>query len=97
MILNASARMYYSVAVATSPALPDGTVWSASFDGGTTWVAGEADPETVGSTRWLVAGPSATPTDATVITKQTTYPLLACDVGDEHIIAAPNHSISLVN
>lgn len=85
MILNTRARMYYSVAITTEPTLPSGATWSASFDEGATWVAGEPDPETSGSWRWLVAGPTATPDDATVIAKQV-VPLLACDVGDEHIV-----------
>lgn len=69
MYLKAAAREFYSLAIVTEPAV---AAWEASFDGGTTFVAGEVDGA---NTRWLLAGPDADPGTATVLTV-TVYPLL---------------------
>ena len=58
MILFKSAREFYALQITTTPAVTGG--WSASFDSGTTWVAGAAATVNgVAVTRWLIAGPTA--------------------------------------
>ena len=61
MKLHPLGREFYSLTVTTEPAV---AAWEASFDGGETWVAGESAGAAF---RWLVAGPDATPGDATVL------------------------------
>ena len=52
MRLYREERDYYVLSIVTSPALAG--VWEASFDGGETWVDGEASDD---NWAWLVAGP----------------------------------------
>lgn len=56
MKLGPYGRDFYRVTATTDPQV---TVWEASFDGGTTWVAGAPDtttPPTANTWEWLVAG-----------------------------------------
>lgn len=80
MRLNPLAREYYTLAITTDPAVTSG--WEASFDGGTTWVAGTV---TTSGTSWLVAGAQADPTGATVIA-QTTEPIIRATQAPEVIV-----------
>lgn len=80
MQLHPRAREYYVVQIDTVPALAG---WEASFDGGTTWRAGELVAGTTNRWRWLLAGPTFDPAGApalggaTVTTvPATTSPLL---------------------
>ena len=73
MILPRWAREFYEVAPDTTPTLPTGTTWQASFDDAVTWVPGAL---VNGFWQWLVAGPDFTPADGdptpyTVITGYT--------------------------
>lgn len=73
MNLNRHAREYYDIQPVTEPPL---TAWEASFDNGTTWVAGTAlSGEDAGWFRWLVAGPSADPGAAVVLPSGPLRPL----------------------
>jgi hypothetical protein len=58
--LSRHAREHYDQRILTDPPV---AAWEASFNGGTTWVAGTVlvdDPET-GWVRWLIAGDLADP------------------------------------
>ncbi len=79
MELHQEAREYFDLAIATTPTL---TGWEASFDGGETWVAGEA---VTGGARWLVAGAQADPGDATVIAN-TVHPKVRAIANPEIVV-----------
>jgi hypothetical protein len=84
MRLNRFGREVYAVEVTLDPTA-SGT-WEASFDGGTTWVAGT--DQNNGSFGWLVAGPSNDGTGAVFqfATQLSVTPLLRLTVGDEEIV-----------
>lgn len=86
LAMRPDARVYYRLVVTSSPALPGGTAILASFDRGSTWIAGEADPDVTGALRWLLAGSQAVQGDAVAVIADSTLPLLSCDVGDEHLV-----------
>lgn len=74
MNLHRQERNDYRVEIVTSPQL---TGWEASFDGGTTWVAGTVDVDLANTWRWLIAGPDvAQGTAVAVITETATFPLV---------------------
>lgn len=62
MRINRAAKEFYALDIVTDPVVTG--PWEASFDGGETWVTGDADGA---GWQWLLAGPDADPTDATVI------------------------------
>lgn len=84
MRLHPAAREFYCLSITTTPAV---TGWDASFDGGTTWQAGEVVDDTV---RWLVAGPKFDATGATAATYATltadVVPLLRATDNPERIV-----------
>jgi hypothetical protein len=61
------------------------TAWEASFDNGTTWAA-STTVGTDGFSRWLVAGPNADPTGATVLPLGRTVPLVRATQNPEVIV-----------
>lgn len=79
MYLHPSARKFYDVAITTDTPVD---MWRASFDGGSTWVDGEA---VAGGFRWLVRGPAFTPTDAipSALVATTMEPLLSYSTNPE--------------
>jgi hypothetical protein len=77
--LHPRAREYYALEIVTDPPVPS---WDASFDDGVTWVAGTT---TDGVTRWLVAGPDANPTGATVLAKSV-KPLVRATSNPEIVV-----------
>jgi hypothetical protein len=83
MYLKRIAREYYSLAIVTDPAVAS---WEASFDGGTTFVAGEVDGA---NTRWLLAGPDADPGAAIVIAATVTPSVRATDAPEVIVRDAP--------
>lgn len=87
MDLPRRGREFYDQTITTAPAVAG---WEASFDGGTTYVAGEEveiDPPVTGALRmrWLVAGPLADPGTAEVISADL-VPLLRATDNPELIV-----------
>ena len=82
MKLNPRAREWYALEITTSPAV---TSWDASFDGGTTWQSSTA-VGTDGYFRWLVAGPQADPTGATVLKAGRTLPEVRATENPEIVV-----------
>lgn len=87
MHLEPQARKYYQLKIVTEPVV-SGT-WSASFDGGNTWVSGEEQPGDLW--RWLVAGPEfdeegAVVADYTSITDPVTQVLIKLEGNPEVIV-----------
>lgn len=65
MYLPPSGVDYYTLTITTTPPLSG---WEASFDGGTTWIAGVLKVGTTDTWQWLLAGPQvAVPGSAHVI------------------------------
>jgi hypothetical protein len=56
--LKRHGRELYEQQIVTDPPI---VAWEASFDGGSTWSAGEAVPGDPGWYRWLIAGDLADP------------------------------------
>jgi hypothetical protein len=83
MYLKRTAREYYSLAIVTDPAVAS---WEASFDGGTTFVAGEVDGA---NTRWLLAGPDVDPGTATVLAASVHPMVRAADTPEIVVRDAP--------
>ena len=84
MQLHHLAREYYTLRIETVPEI---ATWEASFDGGTTWVAGE---HTAAYTmRWLLAGADADATGATVVNAKTIPMLRVIDTPEIVVRAAP--------
>ena len=83
MRLDRDAREFYTLTIATTPTV---AAWEASFDGGTTWVAGTAAG---GNWRWLVAGPDAVPGTATVLSRSTGPKIRAVDNPEIVVRSAP--------
>lgn len=85
MRLSQFGREVYAVAVTLSPAA-SGT-WTASFDGGATWIDGV--DQTDGSYGWLVAGANnagGSPVFQFGANSRTITPLLRLDTGQEQIV-----------
>ena len=84
MILHRRAREFYSLAIATEPAVAG---WEASFDGGATWATGAA---VTGGWRWLVAGPQAPLDEPASVIDRSVVPLVrAVDTPEILVRAAP--------
>lgn len=82
MKLNPTAKEWYALEITTTPAVAG---WSASFDGGTTYLA-STTVGTDGYFRWLVAGPDADPSGATVLPLGRTHPLIRATDNPEVIV-----------
>ena len=82
MHLRPDAREWYALEITTTPTV---TAWQASFDGGTTWASSTA-VGTDGYSRWLVAGPNADPTGATVLALGRTVPLVRATENPEVVV-----------
>jgi hypothetical protein len=90
MKLTRIGREYLTVAISTEPEV---TGWEASFDGGTTWTAGE---QVGGDWRWLVAGPDVVQDPVVgqvVVSETTTVVLRAIDNPEVLIRKGPRVSI----
>lgn len=87
MKMPVTGRRYYRLTITTTPTI---TSWSASFDGGTTWVAGNAEGNNVFS--WLLDTPSTIGghNAGAVLVNVTkggyTEPILRSDQGSEELI-----------
>lgn len=87
MDLRSDSREFYRLEIATTPAVD---AWELSVDGGTTWLAGEVDPDDADITRWLLAGANvAQGTAVAVITASLAPRIRAVDNPEIIIRNAP--------
>lgn len=93
MKIHRHGREHYDVQPVTDPPL---SAWEASFDRGTSWVAGTAlTGADAGWFRWLVAGPSADPGTAVVLPVGTHAPLArAVDTTEIVVRTLPNITVT---
>lgn len=82
MKLDVHGTEYYRLRIQNEP---EDLTWSASFDGGTTYVAGTFD-EDLGLWKWLLSGPNAAGGGGTVVPKGTVIPLIKATVGSESVV-----------
>ena len=81
MQLAKTGREYYDPGPTTTPAL---TGWEASFDGGSTWVAGDVLD---GRPKWLVRGPGfADDTTPSVLISENTNPMIRATDNPEVLV-----------
>ena len=91
MRLQRQGREFYQLQISTDPPVE---AWEASFDGGDTWVSGEAAVvEAVAVHRWLVAGPDAGPGGGTVIASSVTPMIRAIEAPETIVRTAPGITV----
>ncbi len=89
--LSRHGREHFDQKIATDPPL---LAWEASFDGGTTWVAGEAlAPAEPDWYRWLVAGDLADPGAADAVLQVGEHQPLARAIANPEIVVRPLENI----
>ena len=90
--LNRTSREFYTLTITTDPPVSG---WEASFDGGTTWVAGEPTIRDANTWRWLVAGPAfvADATPASILAATSVPMLRAVDTPEVLVRRGPTITI----
>lgn len=93
MRLDRNAREFYTLTIATTPAV---TSWDASFDNGATWTTGTPVPGQADTFRWLIAGPAATIGSAVaVITGWSIVPKVRATANPELVVrSAPRITVN---
>lgn len=94
MQLEPAGREFYNLEITASPAVSGG--WEASFDGGTTWVAGTAG--TVNGTdvyQWLLAGASADVGTAVATISASVVPLIRATESPELVVRSAPTIVAL--
>ena len=82
MKLDTHATEFYRLRIKNEP---EDLTWSASFDNGATYVAGQYDAD-LDLWRWLLSGPDAVGGGGTVVQKGTIIPLIKATAGTESVV-----------
>jgi hypothetical protein len=73
---------YYRLTIRNEP---EDLTWTASFDGGKTYVDGEYDEES-DVWRWLVSGPKSNGAGTVLLKRGTVRPLIKAEAGAESVV-----------